>query len=72
MSARVVFVTLHGGAPRSESKSIDCRRQSNFDSVDESSPLHCVIPFNQTGYIRNVTGGNLAARYVLLIIRVDK
>ncbi len=26
---------------------------------DESSPLHCVVPFNQTGYIRDVAGGRL-------------
>ena len=26
---------------------------------DESSPLHCVVPFNHTGYIRNVAGGRL-------------
>ena len=49
-SARVVFVTLLGGAPRSESKSIDCRGQSHLDSIDESSPLHCVVPFKHTGY----------------------
>ena len=24
---------------------------------DESSPLHCVVPFNHTGCIRNVAGG---------------
>ena len=24
---------------------------------DESSPLHCVVPFNRTGCIRNVAGG---------------
>ena len=32
-----------------------------FDTLlgDESSPLHCVIPFNHTGYIRNVAGGRL-------------
>ena len=28
---------------------------------DESSPLHCVIPFNHTGCIRNVAGGKIAA-----------
>ena len=28
---------------------------------DESSPLHCVIPFNQPGCIRNVAGGKIAA-----------
>ena len=38
LSARVIFVTLHG---------------------DESSPLHCVVPFNRTGCIRNVAGGRL-------------
>ena len=26
---------------------------------DESSPLHCVVPFNRTGCIRNVPGGRL-------------
>ena len=26
---------------------------------DESSPLHCVAPFNCTGYSRNVAGGRL-------------
>ena len=26
---------------------------------DESSPLHCVVPFNRTGCIRNVAGGRL-------------
>ena len=26
---------------------------------DESSPLHCVVPFNHTGYFRNVAGGRL-------------
>ena len=26
---------------------------------DESSPLHYVVPFNHTGYIRNVAGGRL-------------
>ena len=39
---RVVFGTLHGGAPRSESKSTDCRGQSHLDSIDESPPLHWV------------------------------
>ena len=29
-----------GGAPRSESKSNDCRGQSHIDFIDESSPLH--------------------------------
>ena len=57
LSARIVFGTLHGGAPRSESKSIDCRGQSHLDSIDGSSPLHCVVPFNRTGCIRNVAGG---------------
>ena len=53
----VVFVTLRGSAPHSESKSIDCRRQSHLDSIDESSPLHCVIPFIHTGYICSVPYG---------------
>ena len=26
---------------------------------DESSPLHCVVPFNRTGCIRDVAGGRL-------------
>ena len=26
---------------------------------DESSPLHCVVPFTHTGYLRNVAGGRL-------------
>ena len=26
---------------------------------DESSPLHCVVPFNRTACIRNVAGGRL-------------
>ena len=32
-----------------------------FDTLhgDESSPLHYVVPFNHTGYIRNVAGGRL-------------
>ena len=64
-SAQVVFVTLLGGAPRSESKFIDCRGQSHLDSIDESSPLHCVIPFNQPGCIRNVAGGRLPPLHTL-------
>ena len=36
---------------------------------DESSPLHCVTPFNCTGYSRNVAGGRLpplhARRWVI-------
>ena len=65
LSAWVVFATLHGGAPRSESKSIDCRGQSHLDSIDESSPLHWVIPYlgwyhsSKTGCICNVAGGRL-------------
>ena len=58
-TARVVFATWLGGAPRSESKFTDCRGQSHLDSIDESSPLHYVVPFNHTGYIRNVAGGRL-------------
>ena len=57
LSTRVVFGTFHGGAPRSESKSSDCRGQSHLDSIDESSPLHCVVPFNPTGYLCCVEGG---------------
>ena len=64
-TAQIVFGMWHGGAPRSESKSIDCRGQSHLDSTDESSPLHCsvywVVPFNHTGYIRDVAGGRFAA-----------
>ena len=59
LTAQVLFVTLLGGAPRSESKSTDCRGQSHHDFTDESSPLHCVVPFNRTGSIRNVAGGRL-------------
>ena len=40
---------------------------------DESSPLHCVVPFIRTGYIRNVAGGRLpplhARWWVLPFIR---
>ena len=54
---------LDGGAPRSESKSIDCRGQSHIDFIVGSTPLHCsvywVIPFNRTGCIRDVAGGRL-------------
>ena len=53
-TARVISETLHGGAPRSESKSTDCRGQSHLDSIDESSPLHCVVPFTHTGCIRYI------------------
>ena len=41
---------------------------------DESSPLHCIIPFNRTGYIRNVAGGRLPPlrthRFVIPFIRM--
>ena len=47
-SARVIYATWHGGAPRSESKSTDCRWQSHLDSIDESSPPYCAIPFIYT------------------------
>ena len=36
---------------------------------DESSPLHCVVPFNRTGYIRNVAGGRLPPlRYICSVL----
>ena len=61
LSTRVTFGTFHGGAPRSESKSSDCRGQSHLDSIDESSPLHCVVPFIHTSSIRNMEGSSYAA-----------
>ena len=40
---------------------------------DESSPLHCVVPFNRTGCIRDVAGGRLpplhARQWVVPFIR---
>ena len=34
---------LDGGAPRSESKSNDCRGQSHIDFIVGSTPLHCSV-----------------------------
>ena len=54
---------LDGGAPRSESKSIDCRGQSHIDFIVGSTPLHCSVywvkPFIRTGCICHVAGGRL-------------
>ncbi len=54
---------LDGGAPRSESKSNDCRGQSHIDFIVGSTPLHCsvywVVPFNPTGCNCYVAGGRL-------------
>ena len=37
---------------------------------DESSPLHCVIPFSRTGCIRDVAGGKVAAPTSELILKI--
>ena len=66
-------LTANGGAPRSESKSIDCRGQSHNNPIGRLPPLHRIRPTLYRFMIRPghryVAGGRLPPlRYICFVL----